>query len=75
MSALSEHRRALALKAAEIMQVANLHSTDAIHLATSILAECNLFISNDRQLLKNASKMITTATPENYEKKLKEIGF
>jgi len=62
-------------KAVELMQMLNLRSNDAIHLATALVMKCNLLITNDQHFLENAQKVIPASFPENIDKKLKELGF
>jgi len=52
-------------KAVELMHKFNLRSNDAIHLATAIMAGCDLLVSNDQNLLKSAENVIKVATSEN----------
>jgi predicted nucleic acid-binding protein len=60
-------------KAVELMHKLNLTSNDSVHLATAIMAECDLLISNDQNFLENAQKVIKVTTPENIDKVLSAL--
>jgi len=62
-------------KAIELMQTINLTSEDAIHLASALMAGCDLLVSNDQHFLENAKKVIPACSPENAEQLLKKMGF
>jgi predicted nucleic acid-binding protein len=60
-------------KSVELMHKYNLRSNDAIHLATAIMASCDLLVSNDQNLLRSASNIIKVATPENSNEMLESL--
>jgi len=61
--------------AMELMGELSIRSNDVIHLATAILAGCDLFVTNDTDLLKTINKKIPACTPEQVDQKLKSLGF
>jgi len=62
--------RALDLKA-----TTNISAPDAIHLSTAIEAGCDVLVSLDAFLIKEASKYIRTCSPENTQSVIIELGF
>jgi len=62
-------------KAVELMQSVNLTSEDAIHLASALMAGCDVLVSSDQNLLENAVKVIPVSLPEDVEQTLKDMGF
>ena len=62
-------------KAVELMQIVNLTSEDAIHLASAFMAGCHLLVTNDQHFLKNAQKVMPASLPKDVEDNLKKLGF
>lgn len=62
--------RALDLKA-----TTNISAPDAIHLATAIEAGCDVLVTLDSFLIKEATNYIKTCLPEQTNKVLIELGF
>jgi predicted nucleic acid-binding protein len=60
-------------KAIELMQTLNLTARDAIHLATALMAGCDLLVSNDQNFLKNAEKVIRVSTPDEVNNNILQV--
>jgi predicted nucleic acid-binding protein len=61
----------------KLLQKSNFSIGDAFQLDAAIGSGCNIFITNDSQLVKmvNDAKLIPASRPEELDKKLAEIGI
>jgi len=62
-------------KAIELVQVVNLTSEDAIHVASALMAGCDLLVSNDQNLVDNAKKVIPACETKDVLQILREMEF
>lgn len=62
-------------KALELKATTNLSAPDAIHVATAVEAGCDVLVTLDSFLIKEASRFIKTCLPEQTNSILKELGF
>lgn len=56
--------------AMELMSEINIHSTDAIHLATAIKSGCDLLLTKDSHFTNNAKEKIRCLTPKQLMREL-----
>lgn len=61
----------------ELVQKNNFSLGDAFHVDAAVGNKCNIFISNDSDLVKmiNETKLIAAARPAELDKKLSELGI
>ena len=58
--------------AMELMSEINLNSGDAVHLATAIESKCDVLLTKDGHLIKNAKGKIECMTPLDFMKKIEK---
>ncbi|MGQ9461291.1 MAG: hypothetical protein ACUVRA_08710 [Candidatus Bathyarchaeaceae archaeon] len=61
----------------ELLQKGNFSIGDIFHLDAATCNRCNIFITNDSQLVKmiNETGLISAARPAELDKKLAELGI
>lgn len=62
-------------RALELKATTNISASDAIHLATALEAGCDIPVTLDTFLIKEASSFMKTCPPEQTNRILKELGF
>jgi predicted nucleic acid-binding protein len=60
-----------------LLQTQNFSTGDAFHVATALGSNCNVFISNDSDLVKmiNTEKIMLASKPKDLEKNLAKVGM
>jgi len=61
--------------AVELARTTNISAPDCLHLATALEAGCDLFVTTDEFLAKEAKEYLHTSLPENVETELRNLGF
>ncbi len=62
-------------KALDLKAKTNISAPDAIHLATAIEAGCDILVSLDNFLIKQATPFIKACLPEHVKTTLPQLGF